>query len=57
VNADAVAEFTFGLILASDPPHPLRLGGDEGRWGCLEFWGLICAENPSIIGLGRIGKP
>jgi D-3-phosphoglycerate dehydrogenase len=58
VNADAVAEFTFGLILAliRRIPHAweeMRRGG----WRLPEFWGFdLRGKTLSIIGLGRIGS-
>jgi len=58
VNADAVAEFTFGLILAliRRIPHAweeMRRGG----WRRPEFWGFdLRGKTLSIIGLGRIGS-
>jgi D-3-phosphoglycerate dehydrogenase len=58
VNADAVAEFTFGLILAliRRIPHAweeMRRGG----WRRPEFWGFdLRGKSLSIIGLGRIGR-
>jgi D-3-phosphoglycerate dehydrogenase len=58
VNADAVAEFTFGLILAliRRIPHAweeMRKGG----WRLPEFWGFdLRGKTLSIIGLGRIGS-
>ena len=58
VNADAVAEFTFGLILALIRRIPqaweeMRRGG----WRRPEFWGFdLRGKCLSIIGLGRIGS-
>jgi len=58
VNADAVAEFTFGLILALIRRIPqaweeMRRGG----WRRPEFWGFdLRGKTLSIIGLGRIGS-
>jgi len=58
VNADAVAEFSFGLILAliRRIPHAweeMRRGG----WRLPEFWGFdLRGKTLSIIGLGRIGS-
>ncbi|NWF56793.1 MAG: hydroxyacid dehydrogenase [Syntrophaceae bacterium] len=58
VNADAVAEFTLGLILAlvRRIPHAweeMRRGG----WRRPELWGFdLRGKTLSIIGLGRIGS-
>ena len=58
VNADAVAEFTLGLILAliRRIPHAweeMRRGG----WRRPDFWGFdLRGKTLSIIGLGRIGS-
>jgi len=58
VNSDAVAEFTFGLILAlvRQIPH----GWEEmknGGWRHSQFYGLdLRGKTLSIIGLGRIGS-
>jgi D-3-phosphoglycerate dehydrogenase len=57
VNADAVAEFTFGLILSlirRIPPawEEMRRGG----WRRPDLWGFeLRGKTLSIIGLGRIG--
>ncbi len=57
VNADAVAEFTFGLILTLIRRIPqaweeMRRGG----WRRPELWGFeLRGKTLSIIGLGRIG--
>ena len=58
VNSDAVAEFTFGLMLSLARKIPQ---GDQemkrGGWRRPELWGGELREKTlSIIGLGRIGS-
>ncbi len=58
VNADAVAEFTFGLILAliRHIPHAWE-EMKKGGWRRPDFWGFdLRGKTLSIIGLGRIGS-
>jgi D-3-phosphoglycerate dehydrogenase len=58
VNADAVAEFTFGLILAliRRIPHAWE-EMKRGGWRLPEFWGFdLRGKILSIIGVGRIGS-
>jgi phosphoglycerate dehydrogenase-like enzyme len=57
-NSDAVAEFTFGLILALARriPHSWELM-KSGGWRKPGFWGLeLRGKTLGIIGLGRIGS-
>jgi D-3-phosphoglycerate dehydrogenase / 2-oxoglutarate reductase len=58
VNADAVAEFTFGLILAliRRIPHAWE-EMKKGGWRHPDFWGFdLRGKTLSIIGLGCIGS-
>jgi D-3-phosphoglycerate dehydrogenase len=58
VNADAVAEFTFGLILGLMRRIPRAWEEmKKGGWRLPEFWGFdLRGKTLSIIGLGRIGS-
>lgn len=58
VNSDAVAEFSFGLILALIRHIPSFLEEmKRGGWRRPEFWGMeLRGKTLSIIGLGRIGS-
>ncbi len=58
VNSDAVAEFSFGLILALIRHIPSFLEEmKKGGWRRPEFWGMeLRGKTLSIIGLGRIGR-
>lgn len=58
VNSDAVAEFTFGLILVLVRKIPLVAEEmKRGGWRRPEFWGMeLRGKTLSIIGLGRIGS-
>lgn len=57
-NSDAVAEFSFGLILALIRHIPSCLEEmKKGGWRRPEFWGMeLRGKTLSIIGLGRIGS-
>jgi D-3-phosphoglycerate dehydrogenase len=57
VNSDAVAEFTFGLMLSLARKIP-QCDGEmkKGAWRRPELWGWeLRGKTLSIIGLGRIG--
>jgi len=58
VNSDAVAEFSFGLILALVRHIPSFFEEmKKGGWRRPEFWGVeLRGKTLSIIGLGRIGS-
>lgn len=58
VNTGAVAEFTFGLILALIRRIPQAWEEmKRGGWRLPEFWGFdLRGKTLSIIGLGRIGS-
>ncbi len=58
VNSDAVAEFSFGLILALVRHIPAFFEEmKKGGWRRPEFWGMeLRGKTLSIIGLGRIGS-
>jgi len=58
VNADAVTEFTFGLILALIRRIPQAWQEMKGGgWRRPELWGFeLRGKTLSIIGLGRIGS-
>lgn len=58
VNSDAVAEFTFGLILAlvRQIPHGW-MEMKKGGWRQPQYWGMdLRGKTLGIIGLGRIGS-
>ncbi len=58
VNADAVAEFSFGLILSLVRHIPSFFEEmKKGGWRRPEFWGAeLHGKTLSVIGLGRIGS-
>ena len=58
VNSDAVAEFTFGLMLALARKIPqCDLEMKRGAWRRPDLWGWeLRGKTLSIIGLGRIGS-
>ncbi len=58
VNADAVAEFTYGAILAMVRQIPQGLAEmKKGGWRPPQYWGMdLRGKTLGIIGLGRIGS-
>jgi D-3-phosphoglycerate dehydrogenase len=57
VNADAVADFTMGLILSSARNIPqAHISIRQGRWEATKFIGVdVYGKTLGIIGLGEIG--
>ncbi|MEM1588927.1 MAG: phosphoglycerate dehydrogenase [Candidatus Bathyarchaeia archaeon] len=57
VNADAVADFTMGLILSLARNIPQAyVSIRQGKWEAIKFMGVdVCGKTLGVIGLGEIG--